>query len=783
MQLFVIKRNFNVEVFSKGRVALAVFKAMKASGADAGKSREVGGKVADFIESLILSKAVESNGDCIKVDLEWIQDEVVKGIESFGEKNVSKNYQSYRETRDGIRTQKIIKKEESFQVGKFVYVKRDFYKKIIYISKVFGIDLKEQQLGFLFENNKYDSWASLLESLLDLVFNLGQGGQLSFVNEFSEMEDYLSWLYYNWNLCLKIDFNWFELLEEEKVFTKDVFFKKDFEVVLKSYIKTKVIAIDGQGKDGVCPSQEKCSYKIIDDCLHDLNLIFLTKEYKLGYSGQKMLSDTFKELSSVVFFKVAVNLGQDKENCLDLFKLLVSGEIVFPILMLKSIVNTAEVRGFEKSLVFEDQTEGIFSGLLKVATLIKNGNSVSIDISRLRGKGVAVGKEGNVSAGIEPVLNMIAQTGAMLSGVNGDLQKARVFIEVWHWDLERFLGFARKEVDSEIIRTAVLLSDVFMRHVIDGKDWLLGTPEELECFFSAKSISERQDVILDLIEKVKLGNKPGTFLKIVPARTVFGWICSAIAAGAGTSIVFKDTCKTFDLSLKGVLPSTRLGALLLPNEDDQIMEVALNFSENIEKNVKLLELAERALINKTNDSKNIGLGICILGNARIDCVSKSISNYFDLHGKVWDSNCFWGLSNPWESFKKGLYQSRGGYLEPIGSSIAWEAKKGPNVGRFLLQTPREEYLLLSKETPKWFGGNVEKKEYKWKSKKIVFKDSIFLTIQEQASRASEWQSITDQTVTWDVFVNEIEEQSISEAIKTGWIYGLHVVRRFVKING
>lgn len=781
MQLLVIKRNFNLEAFSKGRVALAVFKAMKASGAEAGKSRDIAGKVSEYVEELALSMKCDEAGDCIKVDLEWIQDEVVKGIEHFGEKSVSKNYQKYREGRDCERSQRLVKKEETFQVGKSICRKKDFYTKIIVLSKVFGVEFKEQQLGVLFENNKYDSWASVLEGLLDLIFNLGQNGQLLIVKEIVDIEGYISLIYYNWRLCLKIEFNWLDCLEEKESITKEIFYKKEFEPVLKNYIKRK-IGISKQGKETLSPS-EGLEYQLLNDCLEELDLNFLTKEYCLGFSGQKLLNNTFNDLAAVIFLKAAQNLFQDKDKCLELFKLLITGEVVFPILTLKSIVNKAEVRGFERALFLEDKTEEIFSGLLRLATLIKEGNSVSIDISRLRGKGVAVGKDGNVSAGIEPVLNMIAQTGAMLSGVNGDQQKARVFIEVWHWDLERFLSFARKEADSEIIRTAVLLSDVFMRHVIDGKDWLLGTPEELEQFFSAKSISERQEVILDLIEKVKHGKMPGAFLKIVPARTVFNWICSAIAAGAGTSIVFKDTCKTFDLSLKGVLPSTRLGALLLPNEEDQIIEVAINFSNNIEKNIKLLGLAESALIKPGMKSNKVGLGICILGDVGIDCVSKSISNYFDLHGKAWDSNCFWGLSNPWESFKKGLYQSRGGYLETIGSSIAWKTKNGPNMGRFLLQTPREEYLLLSKGSPKWFSGNVEKQEYEWKRKKIVFKRSNLLTIQEQAARASEWQTITDQTVTWDVFVNEIEEQSISEAIRTGWIYGLHVVRRFVKING
>lgn len=754
MKLVVIKRNLAQEPFIKGRIALAVFKACSANDKNMSSTlaRQLGSQVAQKVEEYALGSVEPSlkNRDVIELDIEWIQDEVIRHLEMLGFNAISKGYAKYRLDRQQLREEKQKVRLNQMVIESKVYDRDYLVQKIVGISQQSGITLSSIQLEqMLFARSKYETRQLFSQALLEVLFDVQQGTE-------------------NWDVLLG---RWYFYVNVER-FCNIAWLDCPWEQLagrIAQNIKQKLITI---GYDA--------SY--VDHVFTYLQEEWFVLEGQLGFSGQQLMTQKLGQLCSVSFLQVAMRLLEDPKDVAQLFEKMIQGQIVFPLLSQRALIKNQQEVGFERALRFEDETEAIFAGLLKVASLVKKGCSVSLDISALRGKGVAVGKDGNVSAGLSPVMNMVGQTCSMLSGVSGEQQKARIFLEVWHWDLEEFLAFGRSE--QKVVRTGLLISDLFMRHVMENKMWVLCTPENINGFFTAKNIKERERILIEKIEALSQQEEP--FSRLVPARNVFDWICSACTQGEGCSIVFRDLMRTYDGHLKNMLPSARLGALVRCDGDDHIMECALVLGEDVDKNVQLLHLMDRVQQRwaQTRTDATSGVGVCLLGCQDSIVVTRSLSVFFEKYGRVWDMHSFWGLSNPWESFKKGLYQARSGYLETIGNTVSWKGGKGPSFGRFLLQTPREEYLWLTRQPPIWVPRSTYQYQYRWNGKKALFgvKKPENVSIQEQAHRASEWQTLTDQILTWDVFLNELEPRTVAESIKSAWIYGLRVVRRFVKNN-
>lgn len=751
----VIKRNLSQEPFMKGRIALAVYKAAVAHDKKISSvgARDLGAKIAQKIEEYAMASVEPSfkNPKIIELDLEWIQDEVIRSLDILGFSDISRGYSQYRISRQALRIEKQKVRLNQIVIEGSVFERDSLMQKIVNICQHSGITLSSVQLEpLLFDRYKYEKKQDFTNRILEVLFEIQQGSE-------------------NWDLLLG---RWFFYANIER-FANLSWMDEDFKGLST---RLNVFVIEEVS------NHMKIKKDQVEQVLARLPFDFLMKEGDLGFSGQQLLNKKIGHLCSVIFLIVAIRLSEGVDQAVGLFEQMLEGGIVFPLMSLRGLFKNKDTLGFERALRFEDETEAIFEGLFKVATLVKQGCSVSLDVSALRGKGVWVGKEGNVSAGLSPVMNMIGQTCLMLSGVSGEQQKARIFLECWHWDLEEFIAFGRGE--QKVVRTALLISDLFMRHVMENKMWILCTPENIKGYFYAKNIKERERLILEKIEF--LSNEKEDFSRLVPARTVFDWICSACAQGDGCSIVFRDLMRTYEGGVRNLLPSARLGGILSCDGEDHVLESAVVFGVDISENVKRLKLIDEAqkCWIKSKGLTKVGSGICILGVNDQGVVLKSLSSFLDQYGSHWDLQSFWGLSNPWESFKKGLYQTRSGYLETIGNAVSWNCQNGPSMGRFLLQTPREEYLWLTRQSPIWVKRDSYQYQYRLGSKKAVFgsKKSENAKIQEQAQSASDWQTITDQTLTWDVFLNEVEAQTVGESIKTAWIYGLRVVRRFVRNN-
>ena len=129
-----------------------------------------------------------------------------------------------------------------------------------------------------------------------------------------------------------------------------------------------------------------------------------------------------------------------------------------------------------------DDLDGIFKGIADNAKLSKWAGGLGNDWTNIRATNSHISGTNGQSQGVIPFLKVVSDTAVAVN--QGGKRKGAVcsYLETWHLDIEEFLDLRKNTGDerrrTHDMHTANWIPDLFMKRVMEEKDWTLFSPDE-----------------------------------------------------------------------------------------------------------------------------------------------------------------------------------------------------------------------------------------------------------------------------------------------------------------
>ena len=782
MNIVIIKRGGDVEPFVKGRIALAVFRACQSEKLSGTEGRRLSGLVSEAVWSFLQESHI------MRIGLEEVQDLVVAEIKKQGYENLALAYEGYREARakERFKISQSKKNEKGFRFtlhnGKVLEIGRAQWALVLDQALKRGVGLEwsvsewwSSCKDMAIEKKSFDDFVSVhIQALLEKA---GEREHWLFTASALLME--------RWFIRVTGDS---PLLSGEDVSLN----------AMKEHCRAYWMRRKSEQKCSWVPSLKELD-QFIGQFKHESSvqrgfsgLLFLEK--MLGFGVDALLpQEIFLNVTLALSYSnvdKALGVGSLATDLSSHFlERCINGEFIPPYALMRQSLTVNPCLVQEVSYPMPDTFEGIFEVLGKTASAAKSGASVSIDLSTLRAEGASVGVEGKISGGIEPVLRLFGEACSMVKSSVGEQQKARLSLSCWHADIERYLGFCR--VAPKQVRLSICLSDVFMKKVMEDGDWLLISPHSAPHLTQKKGL-ELEQWIREYIQMAKFGGISGS--KCVPAREVFRWITDCISASDNPSIIFGDACLSFSTGEVGGQLSARMSNISKIDQESESVEIGvfLKKGEHEENLSKLIDAHVFLNALRLNNSPDVAIfrnvaPVGLLDPDEFLALSRNLMINLEKMGIgfSYNNNSFFSQSNPWDARRRFLRNSRGGYLEledVFMNKYDYDmkgVKKGPT--NLLSYSSREEYLWLANTNSLYA-------DHKKARRLVIFNGVRFGfggvgigedTIKKQLKMAATWQSISDGPLALDVRLENLNTDSVGEAIKLAWLHGMVGIRRFI----
>lgn len=130
-----------------------------------------------------------------------------------------------------------------------------------------------------------------------------------------------------------------------------------------------------------------------------------------------------------------------------------------------------------------DDLDSIFKQIGDNAKLSKWAGGLGNDWTNIRATNSHIKGTNGQSQGVIPFLKVVSDTAVAVN--QGGKRKGAVcsYLESWHLDIEEFLDLRKNTGDerrrTHDMHTANWIPDLFMRRVVEGKNWTLFSPEEV----------------------------------------------------------------------------------------------------------------------------------------------------------------------------------------------------------------------------------------------------------------------------------------------------------------
>lgn len=129
-----------------------------------------------------------------------------------------------------------------------------------------------------------------------------------------------------------------------------------------------------------------------------------------------------------------------------------------------------------------DDLDGIFKAVADNAKLSKWAGGLGNDWTNIRATNAHIKGTNGQSQGVIPFLKVVSDTAVAVN--QGGKRKGAVcsYLETWHLDIEEFLDLRKNTGDerrrTHDMHTANWIPDLFMKRVMEKKNWTLFSPEE-----------------------------------------------------------------------------------------------------------------------------------------------------------------------------------------------------------------------------------------------------------------------------------------------------------------
>ncbi|MGH2705651.1 MAG: ribonucleoside-diphosphate reductase subunit alpha [Actinomycetota bacterium] len=189
----------------------------------------------------------------------------------------------------------------------------------------------------------------------------------------------------------------------------------------------------------------------------------------------------------------------------------------------------------------EDSMDAIGKVLCDIMQLAKYAGGIGASITKLRATGSVIHSINGRSSGPIPFVKMMD---AVIAGVDqGGRRRGTlaVYMEPWHYDVERFLDLKQRTGDdsqrAHSLNTVLFLNDEFLRRVEDDQPWFLFDPKETPDLpeLSGRAFSDRYR---HYAEEARAG-RLRTF-RTLRARELFHRMLKSLVETSHPWLTFKD---------------------------------------------------------------------------------------------------------------------------------------------------------------------------------------------------------------------------------------------------
>lgn len=363
-------------------------------------------------------------------------------------------------------------------------------------------------------------------------------------------------------------------------------------------------------------------------------------------------------------------------------------------------------------LSIDDSLESIFSEITNAARISKNGGGVGVNVSRIRSTGSWVMGKANASGGIIPWIKLLNDTAIAVNQGGRRAGAVTIGVDIWHLDVPEFLEMQTENGDQRRkaydVFPQLVITDEFMRRVIDKTEWTLVDPYEVRNKLGielAQLWGEEFEKAYRLVE-ANLDREIFLYKKI-NARDLFKSIMRSQVETGMPYIAFKDTINRanpnkHDGYIPGVNLCTESFSNVTPDKTAHCCNlVSLNLAnidrEEIESNC---QIAVRILDNtiditnppfdnaKNHNDKYRTIGVGAMGLA--DWLAKRKLSYNNLSeiSDLFEEIGYWCTYSSME-----LAKERGAYQAFLGSE--WSQ------GKLIGAKPVEWFLNNAVQPQRW----------------------------------------------------------------------------------
>jgi ribonucleoside-diphosphate reductase alpha chain len=466
------------------------------------------------------------------------------------------------------------------------------------------------------------------------------------------------------------------------------------------------------------------------------------RDLQFTYLGLQTLYDRYFlhvkkrriELPQAFFMRVAMGLALqevDRETrAIEFYELLSSFDFMSST---PTLFNSGTLRSQLSSCYLTtvaDDLDGIYEAIKENALLAKYAGGLGNDWTPVRAMGSWIKGTNGQSQGVVPFLKVVNDTAVAVN--QGGKRKGAVctYLESWHLDIEEFLELRKNTGDdrrrTHDMNTANWIPDLFMKRVMEGKDWTLFSPSDcpdLHDRFGAdfEAAYTRYEADADS-GRLKL-------FKRIPAVQLWRKMLAMLFETGHPWITFKDPCNVRSPQQHvGVVHSSNLCTEITLNTSDSEIAVCNLGSVNlvnhmvsdgkgglkldVEKVRKTVHTAMRMLDNvidinyysvakaRNSNLKHRPVGMGIMGfqdclhMMRVPYASQAAVEFADTSMEAVCYYAYWASTElaeergRYSSFKGSLWdrgilpqdtlkllaEERGGYVEiDMSSTMDWDA--------------------------------------------------------------------------------------------------------------
>lgn len=241
--------------------------------------------------------------------------------------------------------------------------------------------------------------------------------------------------------------------------------------------------------------------ELIDDRLNQFDLDRITaaikpeRDLQFTYLGFQTLYDRYFihsedgvrfEMPQAFFMRIAMGLSLSEDNpearAIEFYDLLSTFQFMSST---PTLFNSGTLRPQLSSCFLTtvpDDLSGIYSAIKDNAMLSKYAGGLGNDWTSVRGLGAHIKGTNGKSQGVVPFLKVANDTAVAVN--QGGKRKGAVcaYLETWHIDFEEFLELRKNTGDerrrTHDMNTANWIPDLFMKRVVEDKDWTMFSPNE-----------------------------------------------------------------------------------------------------------------------------------------------------------------------------------------------------------------------------------------------------------------------------------------------------------------